>query len=174
MSISVCALDGCVARFEYLHGKLYCSRQHKQRAKERRKRTPEWKQAQRDRAAQRAYRNSPEGRQRLLETLAKRYREDPIVRERQRKHNLEKKFGLSLRAYQLLFDEQQGLCALCGLPETCTGKLGQPKLLAVDHDHTTGQLRELLCRRCNVVLGMFQDSPELFKRAIVYLNKHTR
>lgn len=41
----------------------------------------------------------------------------------------------------------------------------------VDHDHTNGQLRDLLCRSCNVGIGLFNDSPLLTTRATEYLSK---
>ena len=78
--------------------------------------------------------------------------------------------GLSLAEYQAQFEKQHGLCALCGLPETETFS-GKIRMLATDHDHATGQQRELLCRRCNCILGMFNDDISLFQRAIEYLTK---
>lgn len=80
-----------------------------------------------------------------------------------------KRAGISLSEYQTQFEGQNGVCALCKLPETEIFR-GKLKLLAVDHDHTTGNRRGLLCRRCNCILGMFNDDPVLFLRAIEYLN----
>lgn len=77
---------------------------------------------------------------------------------------------MSIAEYQTQFDKQQGLCALCGLPETETFR-GKIRMLAVDHDHDTGLNRGLLCRRCNCVLGMLNDDVTLFQRAIEYLGK---
>lgn len=42
-------------------------------------------------------------------------------------------------------------------------------LLGVDHDHTTGKIRGLLCNRCNRVLGLFRDNPDVIKRALDYV-----
>src|SRR5574341_1516779 len=61
--------------------------------------------------------------------------------------------------YERLLIEQQGRCALC---ET------RP-LSHVDHDHATGTVRGLLCRPCNLGLGLFDDSPVVLARAIQYL-----
>ena len=54
---------------------------------------------------------------------------------------------------------QGGLCFLCG----------EPGALMVDHDHTSGQIRKLLCRDCNTGLGRFKDNPRLLRKATVYL-----
>lgn len=66
--------------------------------------------------------------------------------------------------YQKLFDKQKGLCAICNTPEN-----NKRKRLAVDHDHSTGKVRGLLCDRCNRGLGYFKDSPELLHKGINYL-----
>ncbi len=63
---------------------------------------------------------------------------------------------------------QGGVCAICGLPETRVVK-GKLNRLAVDHDHTTGRVRGLLCFRCNTCLGRFEDNVELLRAAEAYL-----
>jgi len=84
---------------------------------------------------------------------------------RARENNrLKKKYGITILEYEALYEEQQGLCASCGDP-----MWGKPHL---DHDHATGNLREMLCRGCNVALGMLQDKPEKILRLHSYLVKH--
>ena len=58
--------------------------------------------------------------------------------------------------------EQNGVCWICG------GKSGK-KRLAVDHDHKTGEVRGLLCKRCNRMLGYYRDAADTFEKAAVYL-----
>jgi len=87
-----------------------------------------------------------------------------------KRYYLKKKFGLSLDGYNQKFEKQKGLCALCGQPETITRR-GKVILLAVDHDHATGINRDLLCGRCNRILGTFKDDVALFYKAIEYLSK---
>ena len=63
--------------------------------------------------------------------------------------------------------EVNNFCAVCGkTPEQ------NKKALAVDHNHTTGIIRELLCTQCNLVLGLVKEDINLLKNLIVYLNKH--
>lgn len=89
-----------------------------------------------------------------------------------RKWLLKKKFGMSLEEYQEKFEAQGGTCMVCKQPETGTsGRYRSQKQLAVDHDHATGQIRDLLCLKCNTGIGMFCDNPDLLQTAIEYLRK---
>lgn len=76
-----------------------------------------------------------------------------------------KMYGISLVEYQELFSKQNGSCAICKKPETAHNKS-----LAVDHHPSKGHNRGLLCHKCNAGLGHFNDSVELMKAAIRYLN----
>ena len=79
-----------------------------------------------------------------------------------------------------MVEEQNNLCAICSQPETqmrtrTAGEFKGMKIvagLAIDHCHTTGKIRALLCRKCNLGLGAFNDNVEIIKLAIDYLNKH--
>jgi len=84
---------------------------------------------------------------------------------------IEKAFGLSKDAYLKMLEFQQGLCALCGNPETAI-RHGKTKELAVDHDHQTGAIRGLLCHACNTGLGLFKDDSQLLTQAIAYMEQH--
>ena len=72
-----------------------------------------------------------------------------------------RKFGMTSTDYDILFAEQNGLCASCGLPEWYRGKDGEIIKLSIDHNHETGKVRHLLCCRCNKALGSLQEDPEL-------------
>lgn len=83
----------------------------------------------------------------------------------QRKHYLQKKYGISLAEYDKLLAEQNGVCAICqGPPRTF-------RHLVVDHDHKTGQVRGLLCQPCNVGLGQFEDDESRLRRALEYMGR---
>lgn len=58
---------------------------------------------------------------------------------------------------------QGGVCKICRRPET------QRKRLAVDHCHTTGAVRGLLCITCNAEIGHLLDDPEIIRRAADYV-----
>ncbi len=86
-------------------------------------------------------------------------------------YNLRTKYGLSRDEYEVMHANQNGLCAICGKPETAI-HYGRYLQLGVDHNHRTGAVRELLCSFCNRGLGNFLDDPELLMKAIAYLKKH--
>jgi hypothetical protein len=69
-----------------------------------------------------------------------------------------------------MHDAQNGLCGICRQAEKAT-RFGKPATLSVDHDYNTGELRELLCSNCNVMLGMFNEDPDLIDKAAAYLRE---
>jgi hypothetical protein len=82
----------------------------------------------------------------------------------------EKTYGLSHDEYKQLLIKQGEVCAICGKPESLKIK-GKTAMLSVDHNHYTGEIRGLLCSRCNRGLGVFNDDIELFKKAASYLEE---
>jgi hypothetical protein len=72
-------------------------------------------------------------------------------------------YGLEKGEYAKLYAFQGGLCALC------RRATGASRRLSVDHDHATGDVRGLLCRPCNSLLGHARDRLEFFGRCIAYL-----
>jgi len=76
------------------------------------------------------------------------------------------KFGTAgpyRQLYAELFERQQGLCGICKKP------MARPLL---DHNHETMEVRGLLCSKCNVGLGQFQDSEELILAALEYIKNN--
>lgn len=89
---------------------------------------------------------------------------NPTKRDRSVRVYFLRKYGLSLEDYDRLLLAQGGCCGICG---NANGN----KRLAVDHDHTTGKVRGLLCDSCNQGLGFFKDSVERLEAAIQWLTK---
>ncbi len=77
---------------------------------------------------------------------------------------------ISRTAYNRMLEQQGGVCAICQQPETTMHrKSGVVHRLSIDHDHITGVVRGLLCRRCNLAVGLLRDDPEHMWRTIEYL-----
>lgn len=87
---------------------------------------------------------------------------------------LRKSYRVDADWYDAKMAEQRGTCAICRRAETAVDRSTQaPRRLAVDHDHTTGAVRGLLCSKCNTALGAFQDSIDLLLAAGEYLERYS-
>lgn len=93
---------------------------------------------------------------------------EKCISDKTRDTALRKAYNLTAAQYNSMHDAQLGLCAICKLPETRKQK-GRVVGLSVDHDHTTGKVRQLLCGHCNIGLGNLKDSVRLLEAAIEYL-----
>ena len=102
------------------------------------------------------------------ERINKQKKEKRRTRSYAEKRNIQLKrdYGITLQQYNEMLETQGGVCAIC--KKTCS----RGKQLCVDHCHVTGEVRMLLCPRCNVGLGSFGDDPALLKEAIQYLQRH--
>lgn len=83
-----------------------------------------------------------------------------------------RKFGVPLQVIEGLYHQAQH-CEICNgkyfEPRT-DGK--KPKRPELDHSHSTGKIRSIICRDCNTMLGCAQDNIETLKRAVLYLEQH--
>ena len=78
--------------------------------------------------------------------------------------DLQKAYGITLEDYHQMLVEQDHSCKIC--------KVNKDKLkraMCVDHCHTTGKVRGLLCDTCNRSLGLLKDSVDILNRAVKYL-----
>lgn len=101
------------------------------------------------------------------------------ILERQKKHNKTEKgksanlrkrlryyYDITLEQYDKMVENQNGVCAICG----DINKNGDR--LVVDHDHETGEIRNLLCHRCNLLLGLIKENMVILQSVTNYLKKH--
>lgn len=80
-------------------------------------------------------------------------------------NKLLKKYGLTKEQNELLYKKQEGKCAICNI-------FFLRKDLVVDHNHTTGETRGLLCNSCNRGIGLLKDNVEILFAAQQYLMKY--
>lgn len=81
-------------------------------------------------------------------------------------YKLKNRYGLTPEQFAAMSAKQNDKCAICNQLSP------DGKRLHVDHDHTTGAVRQLLCVSCNHGLGLFYEKPELLAAAIQYILKH--
>lgn len=81
----------------------------------------------------------------------------------------DRKYRLEVGQYDAMVTAQNGRCAICQQVPSGKGRAGK---LHVDHNHTTGNVRKLLCWRCNLALGQFRDDPATLRRALAYVEEH--
>lgn len=93
--------------------------------------------------------------------------------ERNREHIREKyyrrTYGIGVDDVARMLLEQDSACAICTRRDPVVSTGG----FHVDHDHRTGQVRALLCGRCNIAIGLLDDSPERAEALAAYLRKHS-
>ncbi len=79
-------------------------------------------------------------------------------------YRLRKYFNMTVSDYDLMLVDQGDACAICGL-------VNNDRRMVVDHCHSTGRVRGLLCSTCNLGLGHFSDEPALLFAALEYLER---
>ena len=87
------------------------------------------------------------------------------IKQANRRRYLEQAYGLTPDEHAALLISQSGLCAICEQSDS--------QGLHVDHCHTTGKIRGMLCGKCNRGLGHFDDNTEFLEQALFYLKKHS-
>lgn len=117
------------------------------------------------RAIQKKYLATEKGKQ-ATHKKQKKFQGSKKDKIRHRKCNLKRMYGLTLEDYDQMFEQQNGVCAVCG------GLATGGKRLVVDHCHITGKIRGLLCGNCNIGIGNMQDNVDILAQAIIYLNKY--
>jgi len=85
------------------------------------------------------------------------------IKQRRREHHLTNAYGITLEDYDALLATQGGVCVIC--------HNGTDEPLHVDHDHTTGKVRGLLCSNCNTGIGLLKDDPVRLRAAADYLEE---
>lgn len=90
-----------------------------------------------------------------------------VEKKEARNYRIFSKYKISEQQYDNMLWKQGGKCAICKQPEILLVNK-KPKPLSIDHCHTTGKIRGLLCSTCNTGLGFFKNNPEYLKNAALY------
>ena len=87
------------------------------------------------------------------------------LKEQNHLNRVRRKFGLTPEQYQQKIEDHSGRCAICGnVPD---------KRLCVDHNHITGQIRGLLCSKCNTAIALLKENVDILNAAQEYLMKYS-
>jgi hypothetical protein len=82
---------------------------------------------------------------------------------------LKRKYGISLVDYNKMLELQNNSCYVCKIKQK-----DFKKMLYVDHCHTTGDVRKLLCETCNLTLGKVKENIEILQNLIDYIKEHKK
>lgn len=137
--------------------------------------TEDKKQANRDRA--KAYRNTEVGKAKIKQQRdsatakeqnrqrGQKYRSTSTGKAYLKEYSIYYRYKLTLDEYNNIIAQQNNQCAICGQLFDSS----QTKTPNIDHCHTTGKVRGILCPLCNKGLGNFKDNTDILRRAISYL-----
>lgn len=98
------------------------------------------------------------------------YHKTPSARKKQRINKLKRMYNMTVTEYDEMFEQQNGVCAICGQSESVINVYGLPRL-SIDHNHKTGKVRGLLCNNCNALLGFSKESILILQSTINYLRR---
>jgi len=99
----------------------------------------------------------------------KKYNSSPKGVKSSRNVSLMYKYKITEQRYFEILEKQMGLCAIC---RSDSPRRRGSKNFTVDHNHTTMEVRGLLCHHCNVMIGLAKDSIEVLETAIKYLKNY--
>jgi hypothetical protein len=98
-------------------------------------------------------------------------------REVQRKnrinYNLKSKYNMTIECRDRMLVSCGYRCEICSSKVTTPTSKNESGVANIDHCHTTGKVRGILCGPCNRAIGLLQDSPELLTKASNYLKERT-
>jgi len=98
----------------------------------------------------------------------KKYNQLPRRKKYMRNRRLMEWYGITVEQFESMVEAQSNRCAICG------EEFNNNNWACVDHNHDTKKIRDILCNRCNKMLGDAKESTLILQAGIEYLNKHSR
>ena len=118
-----------------------------------------WKERNPGAVVETAKRYFEKHKEKIRQRVRDKHIKDPSIRKFA---SIKKNYGLSRRDYESILEWQGGGCAFCKRNDI---------QMHVDHDHSTGRVRGILCHLCNTGLGLFRENTDVMNRAICYVSK---
>ena len=107
----------------------------------------------------------PDQRHHECTTCTKERLKESHCPETYRRQHLQRSYGITPEQYSELLEKQKHKCAACHTTEPG----GKHNIFVVDHSHATGRVRGLLCKDCNIALGLLKDNTDTIANLIRYL-----
>ena len=98
-------------------------------------------------------------------TYTKAWRKENL--DKTRKYFIKNRYGISVEEYNSMLREQMDACSIC----ITVFPGGKRDVFYIDHDHKTGNVRGLLCRNCNLMIGYAKDDTDILREAVRYLER---
>ncbi|KKM27158.1 hypothetical protein LCGC14_1577570 [marine sediment metagenome] len=114
------------------------------------------------RKASRKHNKTKAGKETLKKALQKYRSTDKYLNTK-----LQRAYGITLVQWQEMFEKQKGRCKICGKHQS-----ELKKTLSVDHCHSTGEVRALLCHQCNIALGFVNEDSDIVLRLLEYIDEY--
>lgn len=111
-----------------------------------------------------------QNKKRIQASIQEKRQLDINIKNREYFYCMKYRFGLTKDEILFMYDRWNGCCEICGVHYT--EQIGRKNKLNIDHSHTTGQVRGLLCHNCNLGLGNLKDSKDVLQKAIKYLERN--
>ena len=103
-----------------------------------------------------------------MSAYSKERNSSPQQKDKHREWSYKRRYGITPSEYDRMLSNQNGVCKICGSKDS---KKGDHRFM-VDHCHTTGKVRGLLCAPCNSAIGLLGDNISTLQNAINYLSTH--
>lgn len=142
---------------------------HKEKAKATyRKSAKKWREVHIEKSRENCKRYYEKNKVKINTSKKLLYASSPEYRKKINEQRIKSVYDLSPEQYQILVEVQNGVCAVCKIPQ----KNRKSSQLFVDHEHKTGRIRGLLCHKCNVAIGFIKEDITVALNIINYLKQY--
>lgn len=124
-----------------------------------------WREANPEKVREARRRHYEKNKTALLAKQKER-RQSPEYADKHRNNKFRSQYGISVAERDAMLAAQGGVCAICGTDT--------PRSVGwvIDHCHSTGVVRGILCNPCNLSIGLMKDDPTILKAGAEYLLRH--
>jgi hypothetical protein len=100
------------------------------------------------------------------------WRHPERIKATSKDYNIRTKYKITLADVRVKLKEQDNKCMICTKEINLDVDSKDPTRAYIDHDHTTNKVRDLLCARCNSLVGYIETSSDLIEKVLKYVEFH--